>query len=109
MLLIFVQKMSTVGFDAQDSHWRIRGRTKTGLEQADAPWIDIGIYVELFASTGRYQEAIQEAKALARWVLGRESESYWRAWFSDDREWDVDDERRASVSEFRPGLWSPDL
>jgi len=84
-------------------------KTKPGLEQAEAPWIDIGIYVELFASTGRYQEAIQEAKALARWALGRESESYWRAWFSDDREWDVDDERRASVSEFRPGLWSPEL
>lgn len=84
-------------------------KKKPGLEQAEAPWIDIGIYVELFASTGRYQEAIQEAKALARWVLGRESESYWCAWFSDDREWDVDDERRASVAEFRSGLWSPEL
>ncbi|KAI1062956.1 hypothetical protein LB507_006049 [Fusarium sp. FIESC RH6] len=84
-------------------------KKKPGLEQAEAPWIDIGIYVELFASTGRYQEAIREAKALARWVLGRESESYWCAWFSDDREWDVDDERRASVPEFKSGLWSPEL
>ncbi|GKU01821.1 unnamed protein product [Fusarium langsethiae] len=84
-------------------------KKETSLEMIESPWTDIGIYVELFASTGRYQDAIQEAKALARWVLGRESEGYWNDWHSDDREWDMDNERRAGVPEFRAGLWNPDL
>ncbi|EXK37813.1 hypothetical protein FOMG_08377 [Fusarium oxysporum f. sp. melonis 26406] len=83
-------------------------RTKPQMEITEAPWHDIGIYVELFASTGRYQEAIQESKSLSRWLLGREAEDYWDQWTSDDREWDLDDERRAAVPKFTAGVWSPD-
>ncbi|KAF4456911.1 hypothetical protein F53441_1035, partial [Fusarium austroafricanum] len=83
-------------------------KTKPDLEIMDAPWHDIGIYVELFASTGRYQDAIQESKSLSRWLLGRVVEEYWDQWNSDDREWDMDDERRACVPEFTAGAWSPD-
>ncbi|KAF5670370.1 transcription initiation factor TFIIIC, partial [Fusarium circinatum] len=83
-------------------------RAKPQMEIVEAPWRDIGIYVELFAATGRYQEAIQESKSLSRWLLGREAEAYWDQWTSDDREWDMDDERRAAVPGFIAGVWSPD-
>ncbi|KAJ3534831.1 hypothetical protein NM208_g7384 [Fusarium decemcellulare] len=78
-------------------------------QMMEAPWHDIGIYVELFASTGRYQDAIYQAKSLSRWLLGRGAEQFWDDWQSDDREWDGDDERRLSVPEFTTGTWSPDL
>ncbi|KAF5981140.1 TFIIIC-like transcription initiation factor, partial [Fusarium bulbicola] len=83
-------------------------RAKPQMEIMEAPWRDIGIYVELFAATGRYQEAIQESKSLSRWLLGREAEAYWDQWTSDDREWDMDDERRAAVPGFIAGVSSPD-
>ncbi|CAI6097131.1 unnamed protein product [Clonostachys chloroleuca] len=71
------------------------------LTQADEPpWHDIGIYVELFASVGRYDEAISELKSLARWAVGRSSESYWDQWQGDDREWDEGNDRRLGVPEF---------
>lgn len=66
----------------------------------EAPWHDIGIYVELFASTGRYEEAIHELKTLSRWFVGRGQETYWDNWDADDREWDADNERRAQLKEF---------
>ncbi|CAM1502792.1 Fc.00g075680.m01.CDS01 [Cosmosporella sp. VM-42] len=65
-----------------------------------APWQDIGIYVDLFASTGRYFDAIRELKALSRWFLGRGGEQYWDLWQEDDREWDADHDRRVVVSNF---------
>ncbi|KAF5002288.1 hypothetical protein FGRMN_505 [Fusarium graminum] len=84
-------------------------KTRPIHEMVEALWHDIGIYVELFASTGRYQEAIQESKSLCRWLLGRGEEQYWDEWNSDDREWDMDDERRAYVPGYTAGAWSLDL
>lgn len=75
----------------------------------EAPWHDIGIYMDLFAATGRYQDAIYQAKSLSRWLLGRDAETFWDNWQSDDREWDGDDERRLYVPEYTAGAWSPEL
>lgn len=75
-------------------------KAKFGTQMAEAPWHDIGIYVELFASTSRYQDAIQQAKSLSRWFLGRGEEQYWEDWQLDDREWDAGNERRALVPDF---------
>ncbi|KAH7313249.1 RNA polymerase III transcription initiation factor complex [Stachybotrys elegans] len=69
----------------------------------DAPWHDVGIYVELYASTGRYQDAIWELKALSRWLVGRGHEKYWDNWQTDDREWDADDSRRQEIPDFVSG------
>ncbi|KAM5345572.1 hypothetical protein ACJ41O_011433 [Fusarium nematophilum] len=81
-------------------------RANPTQQMTEAPWHDIGIYVELFASTGRYQDAIHQAKALSRWLLGRSAEEYWDAWQSDDREWDGEDERRLCVPEFSAGQFT---
>lgn len=75
-------------------------RANRDWQSIDALWHDISIYVELFASSGRYQEAIHELKSLARWLVGRASEQYWDAWQSDDREWDTNNDRRSLVPDF---------
>ena len=62
-------------------------------------WYDVGVYVEMFAYTGRYGEAIRELKSLARWLVGRGEETFWDSWQDDDREWDIDDARRSQMPE----------
>jgi general transcription factor 3C polypeptide 3 (transcription factor C subunit 4) len=77
------------------------------LEMADTSWDrmgelwhDVGIYVELFASTGRYHEAIYELKGISRWLVGRLSEQLWNTWHDDDCEWDAGHGRRSLVPGF---------
>lgn len=81
----------------------------TPLYGQDAPWHDIGIYVELIASTGGYAEAIHELKALSRWLVGRVQEQYWDLWQVDDCEWDENDERRNRVPHFHDSLFTTEL
>ncbi|KAH0490273.1 hypothetical protein TgHK011_001750 [Trichoderma gracile] len=81
----------------------------TALHGSTAPWLDIGIYVELIAATGRYAEAIYELKALSRWLVGRVQEQYWDQWQTNDCEWDEDDERRSHVPQFQDSIFGPEL
>ncbi|KAJ4855466.1 tetratricopeptide repeat domain-containing protein [Trichoderma breve] len=81
----------------------------TPLHGSSAPWHDIGIYVELIASTGAYAEAIYELKALSRWLVGRVQEQYWDQWQADDCEWDENDERRSHVPHFHDSMFDPEL
>jgi general transcription factor 3C polypeptide 3 (transcription factor C subunit 4) len=60
-------------------------------------WYDVGVFVEMYAYTGQYLEAIRELKSLARWLLGRGGEKFWDQWQDDDREWDLDDHRRSQM------------
>lgn len=79
-----------------------RAKADMAHNETSAPWQDIGIYVDLFASTGRYLNAIRELKSLSRWFLGRGDEKYWDDWQDDDREWDADHQRRVGVLGFVP-------
>ncbi|KAL7928836.1 RNA polymerase III transcription initiation factor complex [Trichoderma chlorosporum] len=81
----------------------------TPLHGPSAPWHDIGIYVELIASTGGYAEAIYELKALSRWLVGRVQEHYWDQWQADDCEWDENDERRSQVPHFHDSMFDVEL
>lgn len=63
-------------------------------------WHDVGIYVELIAQSGRVRDAIGELKRCSRWLLGRSDETFWDDYREDDREWDISEDRRASVPEF---------
>lgn len=72
-------------------------------------WYDIGIYIDLCASSGSYRETIKELKALARWMVGRASEEYWDELQDDDREWDLDSSRRSQCSDFTESSFSPSL
>ena len=70
-------------------------------------WADIGVYVELHARMGHFQEAIRELKSLSRWLLGRADESFWDDWEGDDREWDGDDLRRGGIPGFNKSIHGP--
>jgi general transcription factor 3C polypeptide 3 (transcription factor C subunit 4) len=67
-------------------------------------WSDLNIYVELYAYLGQYKSALWELRSLARWILGREQESWWDEVQDDDREWDEDDSRRIKEQRYTPGL-----
>lgn len=77
-------------FFGHDESWQL----------GNALWHDVGIYAELLATAGRYQEAIDDLKSLSRRLAGRAGEQYWDRWREDDREWDADDRRRALVPEY---------
>ena len=91
-------------------------------EGEEFTWMDITIYVELFASLKKYNEAVALLKTLARWMLGRggPDEAYWATMpttsavradggeheDNDDREWDrYDEPRRRHVPGFQPGRY----
>ncbi|KAJ3551363.1 hypothetical protein NPX13_g11380 [Xylaria arbuscula] len=68
-------------------------------------WQDINIFVGLLAYVEHTKDAIFHSKLLARWLMGRSSESFWDDWQDDDREWDIDDVRRTEYQEFKPGKY----
>ncbi|KAI5928521.1 hypothetical protein F4810DRAFT_8214 [Camillea tinctor] len=68
-------------------------------------WQDVKIFVELLAYVGHTKDAIYELKLLARWLLGRQDETFWDDWQDDDREWDVDNIRRLQFDEYREGIY----
>lgn len=69
-------------------------------------WSDANIYVELYAYAGQYSMAIHELRCIARWLLGRESETFWDTFPNDDREWDSTDDRRLLTADFDPAQFS---
>ena len=71
----------------------------------DVPWSIVNVYVELFAHTGDYNQALIRLKRLSRWLLGRKDESYWDEVVEDDREWDVYEPRREEVEAYVPGRY----
>ncbi|CAK7230546.1 transcription factor TFIIIC subunit tfc4 [Sporothrix eucalyptigena] len=81
-------------------------------EGEEFSWMDITIYVELYAALDQYDEAIAVLKNLARWMLGRggPDEAYWKDVGSthEDSEWDrYDEPRRRKVPGFQPGRYPP--
>jgi len=71
-------------------------------DDASFTWVDAIIYPELFAALGQYGDAIGALKTTARWMLGRHNDLLWSGFREDDREWDVDDRRRAELAQFDP-------
>jgi general transcription factor 3C polypeptide 3 (transcription factor C subunit 4) len=70
------------------------------LEPEDDPWRHVIAYLEVVTLLDEPANAIAAGKRLSRWVLGRKAESFWDTWNDDDREFDVDDERRLEVPGF---------
>lgn len=63
-------------------------------------WHEVNAYVTLYEYNGQYAAAISELKSLSRWLLGRESQTFWDGITEDDREWDADSSRRIEVPNF---------
>ncbi|KAJ4304323.1 transcription factor TFIIIC subunit tfc4 [Collariella sp. IMI 366227] len=71
-----------------------------GAEEGRFEWSDLRIYLEFFTTLEQWQEGAQELKEISRWLLGRREEGYWDQWADDDREWDINDDRRVEVPGF---------
>jgi len=66
-------------------------------------WSDLRIYLEFFGILEQWGEAARELKEISRWLLGRRDEGFWDEWVDDDREWDLNDDRRIEVlDKFEP-------
>lgn len=75
-------------------------------DDASFTWVDAIIYPELFAALGQYADAIGALKTTARWLLGRHNDLLWSGFREDDREWDVENRRRAELEQFDPHQYS---
>ncbi|TVY19441.1 Transcription factor tau subunit sfc4 [Lachnellula arida] len=64
-------------------------------------WTDVDTYLELYGHARQYEDAIKELKSLARWLLGREEETFWDDVTADDREWDASNTRRLAIDAFK--------
>jgi len=77
----------------------------------DSPfdWSMLNIYMDLMDSRENFAEqAIPQLKQFARWLVGRQDETYWDAQ-RDDREWDIEDlPRRIVVGRFIPKRYPKD-
>lgn len=76
------------------------------VEEGAFEWSDLRIYLEFFGIAGEDEDwgkAAAELKEVARWLLGRRDERCWEGWGYDDREWDVNDDRRVMVPGYEPG------
>jgi general transcription factor 3C polypeptide 3 (transcription factor C subunit 4) len=90
-------------------------RRENGIDEDEiaSPWTDILVYVQILALEKPVEigvaKALQKLKQLARWMLGRDEESYWDAFVSDDREFDSEDEpRRILVQPFAMTIHPPE-
>jgi general transcription factor 3C polypeptide 3 (transcription factor C subunit 4) len=72
-------------------------------------WSEAVAYCELFTLDGRYERAIKELRALARWLLGREEETFWDDVVENDAEWDITDARRNLNPSYKPDATRLDL
>lgn len=79
-----------------------------GPNQNQVTWTDLFTYSELSSCLGLHTDAIADLKSLGRWLTSRGSDSTWDAWTSDDREWDMEDDRRLLVPEFDPTAYAPE-
>ncbi|EPE36105.1 TPR-like protein [Glarea lozoyensis ATCC 20868] len=71
-------------------------------------WSEVLAYSELFIFDGRYERAIKELSSLARWLVGREEESFWEDFTENDAEWDISNSRRSGVPSFKPDAFTPE-
>ncbi|KAM7196003.1 hypothetical protein V8F20_007197 [Naviculisporaceae sp. PSN 640] len=74
-------------------------------EEGMFEWSDLRIYLEFFGILEQWGDAARELKEVSRWLLGRREEGYvWSGMGEqeDDREWDLNDDRRIQVPEFEP-------
>ena len=60
-------------------------------------WTHASAYAALYEDSEDYATGIRVLKSVARWLaVGQGNDSYWDNITTDDREWDVDDDRKTS-------------
>ncbi|KAF2723395.1 TPR-like protein [Polychaeton citri CBS 116435] len=80
-----------------------------GIDSFDL-WTHLNIYLEFMDKVATPIDAIKQLKRRARWILGRQEETFWDNYTADDREFDErHNTRRVYVPEFQQGMASRDL
>ncbi|KAI1859223.1 uncharacterized protein JN550_012143 [Neoarthrinium moseri] len=82
----------------------VQAEYPTGASLTDIPnpftWDDACTYIALLLHLEQFEDALKQARSLSRWLLGRQKEDFWDN-LSDDREWDIGDERRKEIPEYK--------
>lgn len=81
---------------------------QTTIDDLENPWRHVLAYLEVVTSVDPPADAIAAGKRLSRWLLGRKEETFWDNHRDDDREFDVEEDRRKDVDEYQWGLASHD-
>ncbi|KAH9222888.1 hypothetical protein DL95DRAFT_285426 [Leptodontidium sp. 2 PMI_412] len=104
-------ELATAAFDAGTPRVAIAQYKKTIDHLRSAPdekgvkfsWDDARTYCSLLEYDDEWETAIKETKSIARWLLGREAETFWDDVVENDCEWDTDDSRRNQIPEYVAG------
>lgn len=74
----------------------------------DMQWAHLDMYIGLLEETGHQpHDCIRELKQISRWLLGRGHEVFWDS-LGDDREYDVEPDRRIATDFFRMRMFNLD-
>jgi general transcription factor 3C polypeptide 3 (transcription factor C subunit 4) len=68
-------------------------------QEAPIDWNLLNTYLRLHQSLEYWPEGLSKLSRFSRWLLERQSESFWDS-YDDDREWDVDNTRRNKTKGF---------
>ena len=75
----------------------------------DTQWSHLNVYLDLIYKMGSSPiQGITKLRSLARWFLLRKDEAFWDDYAVDDREYDMDNDRRRWVAEWQQGRTSRD-
>lgn len=89
-------------YDEHFDFYKVNGLT----DEQHFTWMDVGQYVDLMVDKGETAQAIVIFKRLARWVSGRQDETFWEEFIEDDREFDqMHYPRRTQVGDFVPNRY----
>ncbi|KAL9065908.1 MAG: hypothetical protein Q9157_007316 [Trypethelium eluteriae] len=76
------------------------------IHQGKPEWSDLALYMDLLIQDSEYVKALSRLSQVARWLLGRRRERFWDDIVEDDREWDLEDApRRTLTPGFHPGRY----
>lgn len=79
------------------------------LHRGSFEWSDVLIYVEMCSFLERYEDAARALRSLARFMIGRQEETFWDDFVDDDREWDEEDDRKRECEQYDPHKYDDDL
>ena len=79
---------------------------QSSLDQPEQHWDHLNVYLDLLLRGNSPEYALRKAKKISRWFLGRKDDIFWDAFTTDDREFDVDDSRRAQNMHWQRGMVS---
>lgn len=99
-----IAEKATEAYNTIITHLRNGGVLDNGFT---LEWMDVIIFIELFASIGQFGKAAGAVGFLSRWLLGRPDELFWEL-YDDDREWDRYDNRRRLAKEYDPDRHPPE-